>query len=127
MPELYIAAAMLLVIASCSVLLKSQRGLSSPKWFLMPFSVILAITATIGVYVYNYDFLKLWVSGEEVYFAIRTPFNVSAPHYYVVSLVLMISPILLVLPVMLKRPWLVAFVAAIATFPITYAKLTGGC
>ncbi len=94
---------------------------------LLPLIVLLSAVAISGLWLGNAPFLRHWFRGDPVEFAIRTPFSMPAPAYYVFCLAVMASPVLLLLPSIFRRPWLVASIAAFATFPITYSALTPGC
>jgi hypothetical protein len=80
-----------------------------------------------GLWIGNAEFLMAWLAGEKVGFGISTPLGMPMPVYYVCALALMASPVVMLFPPVIQRPWLVAAVAAMATFPITFAELTPGC
>ena len=122
---LILAAAL---IAACVLLyVRRQRALETDSRILLPIILMLIIVAISGLWTGNSAFIGLWLRGEPVSFAIRTPFGVPAPAYYIGGLAIMASPILMLLPPVFRRPWLLASLAAFATFPITYSALTPGC
>lgn len=89
--------------------------------------LLLVVVTVSGLWLGNREFLAHWLRGDPVEFAIRTPFGIPGPVYYVVCLVVMAGPILTLMPFVFRRPWLVALITAIGCAPITYSALTPGC
>ena len=123
----YLILASLLIAACAWVFVRRQRGGMVSNRVLLPFVLALNTVALGGLWIANHEFLAHWLGGEEVSFGIRTPFRIPAPTYYLCSLAVTASPVLMLLPPIIGRPWLVASLGALATFPITYSALSPGC
>jgi len=92
-----------------------------------PYAAAFAVFAIVGIAVSNYPYLKLWLEGEELIYGGSTPFGMPRQVYYLGSLAVLVIPVFSLAPPILRRPWLVACIALIASVPISYVRLMGGC
>jgi hypothetical protein len=126
-PLLYLIAAAALVGVCAVFHRRRQAGPLILARHTAPYATAFAAFAIVGVAVRNYPYLKLWLEGEELSFVGVTPFGMPWQLFYFGSLGVLVIPVISLAPPILRRPWLVACIALIATAPISYARLMGGC
>lgn len=127
LPELYLGAALVVLVACWASHERTRRGIQVSKWFLFPFVAGFSLIAVSGVIAFNYGYFQLWRDGVALDYGMSPPpFGIPWQVYYLCSIVLLLSPTVSLLPAMLRRPWVIAGLTSVATFPITYAKLNPG-
>jgi hypothetical protein len=129
LPELYLGAAIAVLVACWFAHQRTQRGNKVSTWFLFSFVAGFSLIAVSGVIAFNHEYFHLWRTGVTLQYGMSPPpFGIPWQIYYLCSLALLVSPSISLLPAMLRRPWMVAALTCVATFPIIYAKFNpGGC
>jgi hypothetical protein len=129
LPELYLGAAIAVIVACWFAHQRTQRGQQVSPWFLFLFVAGFSLIAVSGVIAHNYEYFHLWIAGETLQYGMSAPpFGIPWQIYYLSSLAILVSPTVSLLPTVLRRPWMVAALTTVATFPLIYAKLNpSGC